>query len=87
MITNAVIQIIFIIVYGITAPLRLFEDVTLDNDFITSVTTASTYISAFDNFIPVTTLVTIFGIFLAFETIYFAYKLIMWLIKKIPTIN
>ena len=87
MITNAIIFTIFLVVNGITAPLRLFDNVTLEGDFLASVTTASTYISAFDTIIPVTTLLTIFGLFLAFESIYFAYKLIMWLIKKIPTIN
>lgn len=87
MITNALIYIVFFIVYGITAPLRFLDNVTLDNDFISSVTTASTYISAFNTLLPITTLLTIFGLFLAFETVYFTYKLIMWLIKKIPTIN
>lgn len=87
MITNAIIYIFFFIVYGITTPLRLFDNVSLDGNFISSVTTATTYISVFDSFLPVTTLVIIFGLFLAFETAYFTYKLIMWLIKKIPTIN
>jgi len=87
MITNAIIQIFFFIVYGVTSPLRLFANVTLDNNFLASVTTASTYISSVNTLLPVTTLLTIFGLFLAFEAIYFTYKLIMWLIKKIPFIN
>ena len=87
MITNAFIYILYLIVYGITAPLRLFSDVSLDSNFLGSVTTASDYISAFNTFLPLVTLLSIFGLFLAFEGSYFTYKLIMWVIKKIPMIN
>jgi hypothetical protein len=87
MITNAFIYILYLIVYGITAPLRLFNDVSLDSSFLASVTTASDYISAFNTFLPLTALLSIFGLFLAFESSYFTYKLIMWIVRKIPMIN
>ena len=87
MITNAFIYILYLIVYGITAPLRLFDNVSLDSNFLASITTASDYLSAFNTFLPLVTLISIFGIFLAFEGTYFTYKLIMWIVRKIPMIN
>lgn len=87
MITTAILYLLYATIYLFTAPIRLLPNVSLDGNFATSVNTASTYISAFDTFIPVGTLLTIFGIFIVYELSYFSYKLIMWVIKKIPTIN
>lgn len=87
MITNAVLYILYGVIYTIILPLRLLPDVSLDSNFGVAVDTANSYISAFNNFLPITTLLTIFFIFVVFEISYFTYKGIMWIIKKIPFIN
>lgn len=87
MITNAILFIIFLVVTTITSPLRLLNDVALDSEFAISIATASTYLSAINTFLPMTTLLTVLGFFITFETLFFTYKLLMWVIKKIPTIN
>ena len=87
MITNAILFIIYLVILTVTAPLRLLNDVSLDSNFADSIITASSYVSVFNTLLPISTLLTIFGIFITFETLYFAYKTLMWVIKKIPTLN
>ena len=87
MITNAILFIIYLVILTVTAPLRLLNDVSLDSNFADSIITASSYVSVFNTLLPISTLLTIFGIFITFETLYVAYKTLMWVIKKIPTLN
>ena len=87
MITNAILFIVYVVILSITSPLRLLNDVSLSTDFAQSIGTVSSYLSVFNSLLPVSTLLTILGIFITFETLYFTYKTIMWIIKKIPTIN
>jgi len=88
MITGALINIVYAFVYGITAVFRLASDVSLPSGVTSSISTASQYISSINNFFPVYELtVALIGIFLVYETAYFAYKLITWVIRKIPTIS
>ena len=87
MIANAILFIVYLVIVTITSPLRLLDDVSIDSNFADSITTASSYLAVMNNLLPVTTLLTIFAIFVTFETLYFSYKLLMWVIKKIPTIN
>jgi len=82
------INVVFAFVYAITAVFRLLPDVSLPSGLTSSIANASGYASAIDAFFPVHELVAVLiGVFLVYEAAYFAYKLIMWVIKKIPTIN
>jgi hypothetical protein len=87
MITTAILGIIYAFIFAITSPLRLLADVSLDSNFASSIQTASGYYHAVNGFIPVDTMLTILGISLVFEGLYLTYKLIMWVIKKIPGIS
>ena len=88
MIVDIFISIVFLFVYAITAVFRLSPDVSLPSGLTASIGNASGYASAIDDFFPVHELVAVLiGVFLVYEAAYFAYKLIMWVIKKIPTIN
>jgi len=88
MIIDIFIDIVFLFVYAITAVFRLAPDVSLPAGLTASIANASGYASAIDAFFPVHELVAVLiGVFLVYEGAYFAYKLIMWVIKKIPTIN
>jgi len=87
MIITAFINIVWAVVWAFTSPLRLLNDVEVVPDFINAIATASTYISVFDTFLPVKTLLIVLGVFISYELGYFVYKGIMWIIKKIPTLN
>lgn len=87
MIGTAILYLLYATILLFTSPLRLLPDVTQENSFVASISTASQYISALNIVLPMTTLITILGLFVAYEISYFGYKLIMWVIKKIPTIN
>lgn len=87
MITSA----IFYILYGsfslLLYPIKILPDASLPAGLTNSISTASDYLAGINMLLPINTLLTIFGLFLAIELSIFIYKLIMWAIKKIPTIN
>lgn len=85
MIVSAIITLIYGIVFVVTYPLRSLTDVTMSSSFSSSITTANGYISSFNNFVPLDTIGQILTLFLAIEGAVLTYKLIMWLIRRIPT--
>lgn len=87
MIVTLLLTIVYYFIYGITAVFRLTPVVTLPTNITSAVTTASGYISGINDFFPVSTIVTILGIFLSYELAYFTMKLVNWVIRKIPTIS
>ena len=88
MIITAFLNIIYVFILGITYPLRILNDVTLPAEITTTaINTASAYYHSIDTILPIDTMIQILSISLTFESLYLIYKLIMWVIKKIPTIN
>jgi len=87
MIVTLLLTIIYYFIYGITAIFRLTPEVALPGDITSAITTASGYISSLADFLPIGTLITILGLFLAYEFAYFSMKLINWVIRKIPGIS
>jgi len=85
MIPSAFLYIIYGIVYGITAPLRAFSDVELPEGITSAITTMGTYLAAVEPILPIATLLAVLGIILVAETSIFVYKVIMWLIRRLPT--
>jgi len=87
MIITAILYIIYLMLLVGTAPIRIFSDASLPTAITTSITTASGYMSALSDFVPITTILSLLGFSLLFETGYFVYKVAYWIIKKIPTIS
>ncbi len=87
MITGVLLSGIFILLRVLISPFTLLSDVTADSSIVSAIASAKSVFAIIDPFFPVGTLLTVIGIFLAIETYVFTYKLIMWVIKKIPTIN
>ena len=85
MITATFINIIFGLVYLLTRPISLLPVVTLSGDFTTAITNASNMIYSLNNFIPIDTIIVLLRIALSIEFFYFAYLVIMWIIKRFPT--
>jgi hypothetical protein len=73
----------------VNAFLALFPDadVSLLSNINTAVSTASGYLSAISNFAPVSTILSIIGLFLGIELVILIIKIINWIIRKIPTIS
>lgn len=84
MITTALLFVIYGIVWVVTAPIRALADVTLSSSFATSVTTAMTYASRLNHFLPLGTLLALIGIILTFEGGLVTYKVIMWIVRRVP---
>ena len=87
MITSAILNMLYVFIYIITSPIRLFSDVTLNSNFTSSISTASGYLHSLNVLLPIDTVITILGVSLVFELVYLTFKAIMWVIKKVPTLN
>lgn len=85
MIGSFILFVLWIVVYGISSPLRLFPDVSLPSELTASISTASGSLTAMSAFIPISTILAIFAIVVAIEASIFLYKGVMWIIKRLPT--
>jgi len=87
MITTLLLYILLTILKGLLLPFTLMDNASLPDAFTNAMITASTYLSSFNDFIPVSTLLTILGLVLIIEVFINGFKLVNWAIKKIPTIG
>lgn len=87
MITNAILDIIYRFVLGVSLVVASFGTVDDNNLVTTSIVTLKTYYNSLNAFLPIDTIVSIVAFSLAFEGIYFIYKLVRWGYQKIPMIN
>lgn len=87
MIFTAILKLVYWIVLLITSPLRFLPNVSLPSGVETALSTAATYASALDGFIPIQTIFSVTLAFFAVEVFIITYKSLMWAIKKIPTVN
>ena len=85
MIWTQIINALYSVIQWITTPIRNTADVVLPVNFTDAMHTASSYISPLNSIVPIDTLMSILALFLIIEGAYFAYKLIMWVIKRFPT--
>jgi len=92
MITNAFLNLLWYVLLVATSPLRILADATAPAGITSVLSTVSGYASMFvdSGILQNTTLVTIIAILsfsILFETGYLSYKIIYWIIKKIPFIS
>jgi len=87
MITDFILQALLWLINLIIYPLRLLPDVSLPSEFTHSIQVAANYLTIFNNFLPMTTIFIVLSLTLAFEAGLLTYKIIMWVVKKIPTID
>jgi len=87
MIITALLNILYFIISLLLAPIASFSDVTLSSSFTSAITTAGGYLHSLNAILPVDTMLTILGVSLTFELAYLTFKIIMWVLRKIPTIN
>lgn len=87
MISSALLSIWYVFVLVATSPLRLTDDVVISSNFTASLSTASGYFSGLSVVLPLGTILAVFTLVLVVEGFIFGYKLVMWVIKKIPGIS
>lgn len=87
MITTGILNIIYFVVGVLISPITLLPDVSLSGSFGSSIATASGYLTSLNGFIPIDTMIEIFGVSLLLEYYYLLYKIAMWVLRKVPTIN
>jgi len=87
MITNTILYLFYLFIYGLTAPLRYLNDVSLPADLTNAIQTTNSYLASINFIFPVSTFLEIFTLILAIEGFIILYKIINWLIRKIPTID
>lgn len=87
MITGYLLDLLYFFVLGIANLVGSFGTVTVNNDFTNSLINFKSYYVSLADYLPLNTILAIVAFELAFETIYFIYKLIRWGYQKVPGIN
>lgn len=87
MITNIFLLTIQGFAWTITQLLGLIPVMTFPAEFTDSLAQVSQYAGAVDNFLPITSIFLILGLMLVLEAGIISYKIIQWVIKKIPGIS
>jgi len=87
MITTAILLLLYFVINGLLTPIGALSNVSLPTDITSGITTAGGYLHALNVVLPVDTMLTILGVSLAFELAYLTFKVIMWVLAKIPGIN
>lgn len=81
------LNLLFVFLSFILTPLSNFSDVTLDPNFATAISNAGGYYHSLNGILPIDTMLQILGVFVVIESAYLIYKILMWIIRKIPMIN
>jgi len=85
MITNIFLLIIYLAVFLVTLPVRLFANATLPS-FLSGVGSYfNQYIAPLDGYIPIATIFLALTFFLAFEGSILVWHGINWLMRRFPT--
>lgn len=87
MITSFLFTVFSVIISGLLAPLLLLPDVVLPPSLANALAAMVAFTAQINPLFPLSQLFIALGIVVGIEIAIFSYKVIMWLIKKIPTIN
>lgn len=89
MITAALLLTWYGLVLIITSPIRLLPDVSLPAGIVSSISSSNNYIAAIYQILPYTiaALLIALGIVITIEGFIILFKIINWVIRKIPTIS
>lgn len=85
MIVTAFLNIVYVVVYGFTLPLRLLSNVTLPSNFSAALSAIGANISGMEQIFPIYSLLAALSFYALVEGGILTYKGIMWLIRRIPT--
>lgn len=87
MIISGFLNIVYYAIIALTYPLRYLADFSFSAEFSNAVISAGDFLATINQVFPLSGLFAVFAVFLAFETAIFVFYLILFVIKKIPTIS
>jgi hypothetical protein len=87
MITYFITIILISLIDLLLAPIRLLPDATLNPNIGSAFSVVGGYFAVMNSIFPIATLLAVLAAVLIVEGGIFLYKIIYWLIKKIPTIS
>jgi len=87
MITKFLIDIAYGFSYTMSLVVSSFGTVSPNNLLTSAIVVTKTYYNSLNAYLPIDTLIAIIAFDLAFEGIYFTYKLIRWGYRKVPGIT
>lgn len=85
MIVSIILKLVVFLISGLLLPFTFLPDVTLPSGVTTALGDLSTALANISAIFPVSDLLTALGILLGVELAIFGYRVIMWIIKRIPT--
>lgn len=85
MIIDFFLLVIYYILKVALLPLLLLGDVTASSGIGSSISTATHYVANWSHVLPLSTIFAVFGIMLAIELGVAVYKIIMWILRRLPT--
>jgi len=85
MIVTFFLNIIFAAVRVIATPILFLPNVSVESGLSTTIAEATAYLASINEFFPLNTTLIILGLVFSIEAIIIVYKLIMWVIRRIPT--
>lgn len=87
MIISIILYLIYAFIWTVLLPIRALPDVSLPSGITNAISQASTYLSMIDVIIPIITLLAVLIAVIAVDAIIMTYKIVMWVIRKIPGIG
>jgi hypothetical protein len=87
MVTKFLLDIVYGFSYAISLVVAQFGEVSENNSVTTSIVTLKTYYNSLNEYVPIDTILATVAFSLAFEGIYFIYKLVRWGYRKVPGIS
>lgn len=85
MITTAILFMVFAVLWTLAQLIMIFPDVTVTTGVSGAIANAITYLASLDKFLPIDTMFIVIGMIMGIEIILAGYKVIMWVIRRIPT--
>lgn len=87
MITNFILNLLFSVISFILSPILALPNVSLPADISDAITQASNSLALVNVVVPVSTILAIIGLFFVIEIGILIFKIINYVIRKIPTIS
>lgn len=87
MIVSFLLFLLYNFIMAITSPLRLLPNVSLPANITSAIASTNSYLSAIDFIFPVSVFITVFATIIGIEVLMMLYKIIMWVLRKIPGIS
>jgi len=86
MIVSAILYLMYGVIWTLTLPIASLQDATLPSWVSSAISNINGFIASLNGVMPITTstLMAVIGLMITIELGVFAYKLIMWAIRRIP---